>query len=133
MEELKTSCTSSSPAGSRRRRPALGTGMWLLLRHPDQMARLRADRSLLANFIEESLRYDSPVAGLAIHHVPGAGGRHGHPGGRAADGALRPPTGMRVVSRTPTGSTSGDPTPRTTWPSAGAATSASAPGWPGRS
>ena len=41
--------------------------MWLLLRHPDQMARLRADRSLLANFIEESLRYDSPVAGLAIH------------------------------------------------------------------
>ncbi len=38
--------------------------MWLLLRHPDQMALLRADRSLLRNFIEESLRFDSPVAGL---------------------------------------------------------------------
>lgn len=43
---------------------ALGTGLWLLLRYPDQMAKLRADRSLLNNFIDESLRFDSPVAGL---------------------------------------------------------------------
>lgn len=43
---------------------ALTTGMWLLLRHPDQMEKLRADRSLMRNFIEESLRFDSPVAGL---------------------------------------------------------------------
>lgn len=43
---------------------ALGTAMLLLLRHPDQMALLRADRSLLDNFVEETLRYDSPVAGL---------------------------------------------------------------------
>jgi cytochrome P450 len=43
---------------------ALTTGMWLLLRYPDQMEKLRADRSLMRNFIEESLRFDSPVAGL---------------------------------------------------------------------
>ncbi len=43
---------------------ALGTGLWLLIRYPDQMAKLRADRSLLNNFIDESLRFDSPVAGL---------------------------------------------------------------------
>ena len=43
---------------------ALGTGMWLLLRYPDQMDKLRADPSLQKNFIEESLRFDSPVAGL---------------------------------------------------------------------
>lgn len=43
---------------------ALGTAMVLLLRHPDQMALLREDRSLLDNFVEETLRYDSPVAGL---------------------------------------------------------------------
>ena len=59
---------------------ALGTGMWLLLRHPDQMAKLRANRSLMTNFVEESLRFDSPVAGLwrrttcpvdiGGHHIP---------------------------------------------------------------
>jgi cytochrome P450 len=38
--------------------------MWLLLRHPDQLAKLRADRSLMGNFIDESLRFDSPVAGF---------------------------------------------------------------------
>lgn len=43
---------------------ALGTGLWLLIRYPEQMAKLRADRSLLNNFIDESLRFDSPVAGL---------------------------------------------------------------------
>jgi cytochrome P450 len=32
-----------------------------LLRHPGQLARLRADPSLLPNVIEETLRYDNPV------------------------------------------------------------------------
>lgn len=43
---------------------ALTTAMWLLLRYPDQMEKLRANRDLQRNFIEESLRFDSPVAGL---------------------------------------------------------------------
>lgn len=39
----------------------LGTGVKLLLDHPDQAARLRADPELAPAFVEEILRYDSPV------------------------------------------------------------------------
>jgi cytochrome P450 len=35
--------------------------MYSLLRHPDQLARLRADRSLLPMAVEELQRYDGPV------------------------------------------------------------------------
>ena len=34
-----------------------GLGTLILLQHPDQMARLRADRSLLRNAVEEMLRF----------------------------------------------------------------------------
>lgn len=44
---------------------AIGHGMWQLLRYPDQQALLRADRSLMKGFIEEALRFESPVQGLA--------------------------------------------------------------------
>ncbi|MEH6757437.1 MAG: cytochrome P450 [Parasphingorhabdus sp.] len=40
-------------------------GMLILLRNPDVMARLRADMSRVPDFVEEALRYDSPVPGLA--------------------------------------------------------------------
>lgn len=43
---------------------ALAKGMWLLIRYPDQQQLLRDDPSLMRNFIEEVLRFDSPVAGL---------------------------------------------------------------------
>ncbi len=43
---------------------ALNHGMWLLTRRPDIQARLRGDLSLVPKFIEESLRYESPVQGL---------------------------------------------------------------------
>ncbi len=39
----------------------IGNGLLALVRHPDQVARLRADRGLLRPAVEELLRYDSPV------------------------------------------------------------------------
>ena len=43
---------------------ALNHGMWLLARRPDVQERVRADLSLVPAFIEEVLRYESPVQGL---------------------------------------------------------------------
>ena len=39
----------------------IGSGLLALLRAPDQLERLRADRSLLPSAVEEMLRYESPV------------------------------------------------------------------------
>jgi cytochrome P450 len=39
----------------------IGNGLLALVRNPDQLARLRADRSLVRPAVEELLRYDSPV------------------------------------------------------------------------
>ncbi|MGH9277174.1 MAG: cytochrome P450 [Acidimicrobiales bacterium] len=39
----------------------LGNGLLALLRHPDQLARLRDDRTLLRPAVDELLRFDSPV------------------------------------------------------------------------
>ncbi|GAA3288105.1 MULTISPECIES: cytochrome P450 [Dactylosporangium] len=39
----------------------LGTGAWLLMRHPEQLAVLRDEPQRWGNAVEETLRYDSPV------------------------------------------------------------------------
>jgi hypothetical protein len=39
----------------------IGTGVRNLLRHPDQLTTLRADRSLIQTAVEELLRFDGPV------------------------------------------------------------------------
>ncbi len=40
----------------------IGNGVWLLLRHADELAKLKADPGLAGATVEEVLRYESPVA-----------------------------------------------------------------------
>lgn len=48
-------------AGNDTTRSLLSSGLLTLLRHPAQLAELRADRSLLAAAVEEIVRYDNPL------------------------------------------------------------------------
>jgi hypothetical protein len=48
-------------AGSDTTRGMLSSGLLTLLRHPDQLAELRADPDLLAGAVEEIVRYDNPL------------------------------------------------------------------------
>ncbi|PYE17495.1 cytochrome P450 [Williamsia limnetica] len=47
----------------------LGTSVWLLGRHRDIATRLRADNTLIAPFVEEALRLESPFRGHYRHVV----------------------------------------------------------------
>lgn len=59
--ELLTMCAFLMVVGHETTVNHFGTGLYCLLRNPDQYARLRADRSLLASAIEEMLRYETPL------------------------------------------------------------------------
>ena len=48
-------------AGNDTTRTMISSGLYELLHHPDQMAMLRADRSLIPTAIEEILRYANPL------------------------------------------------------------------------
>ncbi|MFG2299029.1 cytochrome P450 [Streptomyces sp. NPDC048603] len=47
----------------------ISSGVLNLLRHPDQLAALRADPTLLGGAIEEMLRHDGPVTSTAFRHA----------------------------------------------------------------
>jgi cytochrome P450 len=60
-DELVTTCILLLNAGHEATVNVTGNGTLALLRHPDQLRRLREDRSLLPTAIEEFMRYDSPL------------------------------------------------------------------------
>jgi cytochrome P450 len=60
-DELVTTCILLLNAGHEATVNVSGNGLLALLRHPDQLQRLRADRSLLPTAIEELMRFDSPL------------------------------------------------------------------------
>lgn len=51
-------------AGNETTRNTLMSGLVQLLRHPDQLALLRDDPSLVANAVEEMLRYETPATSM---------------------------------------------------------------------
>lgn len=62
-QELQSLMRHIVGAGFESSASALSSGMLRLLRHPDQLEKLKADRSLMPGFVEEVLRIDSPVQG----------------------------------------------------------------------
>ena len=60
-KELCHNCIFLLNAGHETTTNLIGNGMWLLLDHPDQMARLRSEPALIGSAIEEMLRYEGPI------------------------------------------------------------------------
>ena len=64
MHELQDLMHQLVTGGFETTTAALSAGMWILVQHPELQDRLHAEPELLPNFIDEVLRFDSPVQGL---------------------------------------------------------------------
>ncbi len=64
VEELQDLLHQLVTGGFETTTSGLAAGLWLLLRHPDQMDLVRRRPELIPNLVEEVLRVDSPVQGL---------------------------------------------------------------------
>jgi hypothetical protein len=61
-EEVRVNLTALLIGGNLTTTDLIGNGVWLLLNHPQELAKLRADPNLAAAAVEEILRYEGPVA-----------------------------------------------------------------------
>jgi cytochrome P450 len=59
--ELLTICVNLLTAGHETTTNLIGNGLYTLLRHPEQLERLRDDPALMPGAVEEMLRYESPL------------------------------------------------------------------------
>lgn len=59
-EEVVANCIITMVGGQETTTNLIGNGVLSLVRNPAELARLRADRSLIASAVEELLRYESP-------------------------------------------------------------------------
>ncbi|MDH6120213.1 cytochrome P450 [Kitasatospora sp. GAS204A] len=62
--ELLSTCFVLITAGDETTTHLVGNGMLALLRHPDQLARLRDDRALIGSAVDELARYDTPTQAI---------------------------------------------------------------------
>ncbi|WP_405903286.1 cytochrome P450 [Streptomyces sp. NBC_00656] len=60
-QEMVSTCVLLLNAGHEATVNTTVNGWWTLLRHPDQLAALRADHGLLPTAVEELMRYDTPL------------------------------------------------------------------------
>ncbi|MFC3573710.1 cytochrome P450 [Streptomyces yaanensis] len=60
-QEMISTCVLLLNAGHEATVNATVNGWWTLFRHPDQLAALRADHSLVPSAVEELMRYDTPL------------------------------------------------------------------------
>ena len=63
--EIMTMCELLLAAGNVTTTDLIGNGIWLLLRHPDQLRKLRDEPGLITSAVEEILRFESPVVQTA--------------------------------------------------------------------
>ncbi|AVH57446.1 MULTISPECIES: cytochrome P450 [Streptomyces] len=60
-QEMISTCVLLLNAGHEATVNATVNGWWALFRHPEQLAALRADHSLIPRAVEELMRYDTPL------------------------------------------------------------------------